>query len=109
MQRSDVTLIRARRARLRHGCGYALANAGHDTRAIQDWLGRPPIQHTVRYTGLAPDRLRSSGATRRPRSGCGPKLPCRFRVCAYLNRGNGLGRWGVSTRYCCSVHRVKPV
>jgi len=24
---------------LRHGCGYALANAGHDTRAIQDWLG----------------------------------------------------------------------
>ena len=21
---------------LRHGCGYALANAGHDTRAIQD-------------------------------------------------------------------------
>src|SRR5581483_4434283 len=24
---------------LRHGCGYALANAGHDTRRIQDWLG----------------------------------------------------------------------
>ena len=24
---------------LRHGCGYALANAGHDTRAIPDWLG----------------------------------------------------------------------
>jgi type 1 fimbriae regulatory protein FimE len=24
---------------LRHACGYALANAGHDTRAIQDWLG----------------------------------------------------------------------
>ena len=24
---------------LRHGCGYALANKGHDTRAIQDWLG----------------------------------------------------------------------
>jgi integrase len=23
---------------LRHGCGYALANAGDDTRAIQDWL-----------------------------------------------------------------------
>jgi integrase len=24
---------------LRHACGYALANAGHDTRALQDWLG----------------------------------------------------------------------
>ena len=24
---------------LRHACGYALANAGHDTRLIQDWLG----------------------------------------------------------------------
>ena len=30
---------------LRHGCGYALANAGHDTRAIQDWLGHRSIQH----------------------------------------------------------------
>ena len=28
---------------LRHGCGYALANAGHDTRAIQDWLGHRSI------------------------------------------------------------------
>jgi site-specific recombinase XerD len=24
---------------LRHACVYALANAGHDTRRIQDWLG----------------------------------------------------------------------
>jgi integrase len=29
--------------RLRHGCGYALANAGHDTRALQAWLG-PSVQ-----------------------------------------------------------------
>jgi integrase len=36
---------------LRHGCGYALANAGHDTRAIQAWMG-------VRYTELAPDRFK---------------------------------------------------
>jgi type 1 fimbriae regulatory protein FimB/type 1 fimbriae regulatory protein FimE len=35
---------------LRHGCGYALANQGHDTRALQDWLGHKSIQHTVRYT-----------------------------------------------------------
>jgi site-specific recombinase XerD len=42
---------------LRHACGYALANAGHDTRALQAWLGHKNIQHTVRYTELAPDRF----------------------------------------------------
>ena len=35
---------------LRHGCGYALASAGHDTRRMQSWLGHRSIQHTVRYT-----------------------------------------------------------
>src|SRR6516165_6410560 len=44
---------------LRHGCGYALANAGHDTRALQAWLGHKNIQHTVRYTELAPDRFKT--------------------------------------------------
>jgi site-specific recombinase XerD len=43
---------------LRHGCGYYLANAGHDTRSIQAWLGHNNIQHTVRYTDLAPDRFK---------------------------------------------------
>jgi len=43
---------------LRHACGYALANAGHDTRAIQDWLGHRSIQHTVRYTELNPARFK---------------------------------------------------
>jgi type 1 fimbriae regulatory protein FimB/type 1 fimbriae regulatory protein FimE len=38
---------------LRHGCGYALANAGHDTRRIQDWLGHRSIAHTTRYTQLS--------------------------------------------------------
>jgi integrase len=28
---------------LRHACGFALANAGHDTRALQAWLR--PSQH----------------------------------------------------------------
>jgi site-specific recombinase XerD len=37
---------------LRHAFGYALANAGHDTRRIQDWLGNRSIQHTTRYTQL---------------------------------------------------------
>ena len=44
---------------LRHGCGYALANAGHDTRALQLWLGHRNIQHTVRYTELSPTRFRN--------------------------------------------------
>jgi len=44
---------------LRHACGYALANAGHDTRALQAWLGHKNIQHTVRYIELAPDRFRN--------------------------------------------------
>ena len=43
---------------LRHGCGFALANAGHDTRALQAYLGHRNIQHTVRYTELAPDRFK---------------------------------------------------
>ncbi|PWT88728.1 MAG: integrase [Proteobacteria bacterium] len=43
---------------LRHACGFALANAGHDTRALQAYLGHANIQHTVRYTELAPDRFK---------------------------------------------------
>lgn len=43
---------------LRHACGFALANKGHDTRALQAFLGHRNIQHTVRYTELAPDRFR---------------------------------------------------
>jgi integrase len=43
---------------LRHACGYALANRGHDTRALQAYLGHKNIQHTVRYTELSPKRFR---------------------------------------------------
>lgn len=43
---------------LRHACGYALANKGHDTRALQGYLGHKNIQHTVRYTELAPTRFK---------------------------------------------------
>jgi type 1 fimbriae regulatory protein FimB/type 1 fimbriae regulatory protein FimE len=44
---------------LRHACGYYLALHGHDTRAIQAYLGHRSIEHTVRYTALAPDRFKS--------------------------------------------------
>lgn len=42
----------------RHACGFHLAKEGHDTRAIQGYLGHRNIQHTVRYTELSPDRYR---------------------------------------------------
>jgi integrase len=44
---------------LRHACGYALANAGRDTRSLQAYLGHSNIQHTVRYSELAPDRFKN--------------------------------------------------
>jgi site-specific recombinase XerD len=43
---------------LRHACGYKLANAGQDTRGIQDYLGHVNIQHTVRYTELSPTKFK---------------------------------------------------
>lgn len=42
---------------LRHACGFTLANRGHDTRAIQAYLGHKNIQHTVRYTELSSERF----------------------------------------------------
>jgi integrase len=44
---------------LRHACGYQLANRGVDTRSLQAYLGHRNIQHTVRYTELAPARFKN--------------------------------------------------
>jgi site-specific recombinase XerD len=44
---------------LRHSAGHMLANAGTDTRLIQDFLGHRDIRNTVRYTQLAAARLRA--------------------------------------------------
>ena len=43
---------------LRHACGFKLANDGVDTRSLQAYLGHRNIQHTVRYTELAPTRFK---------------------------------------------------
>jgi integrase len=43
---------------LRHSAGYKLAGDGHDTRAIQDYLGHRSISNTVRYTELSPTRFK---------------------------------------------------
>jgi integrase len=44
---------------LRHATGYTLANAGHDTRSLQAFLGHRNIQHTVRYTAMRADRFKN--------------------------------------------------
>jgi type 1 fimbriae regulatory protein FimB/type 1 fimbriae regulatory protein FimE len=43
---------------LRHATGYALANKGVDTRALQAYLGHKSIRRTVRYTELSPNRFK---------------------------------------------------
>lgn len=43
---------------LRHGTGYKLANDGRDLRTIQDFMGHRNVNHTVRYTELAPERFK---------------------------------------------------
>jgi site-specific recombinase XerD len=44
---------------LRHACRFALAAKGHDTRALQAYLGHKNIQHMVRYTELSPTRYKN--------------------------------------------------
>jgi len=44
---------------LRHACGYKLAHDGHDTRALQEWLGHSNIQNTTRYTELTSRRFKN--------------------------------------------------
>jgi len=43
---------------LRHSCGYKLANDNHNVRGIQDYLGHKQVQHTVRYSELAPTKFK---------------------------------------------------
>ena len=44
--------------KLRHSCGYTLADRGADTRLIQDYLGHRNIQNTVGYTTTNPARFK---------------------------------------------------
>jgi len=41
---------------LRHSTGFYLANNGHDTRAIQRYMGHANIKNTTMYTELSPKR-----------------------------------------------------
>ena len=52
---------------LRHSTGFYLANKGHDTRAIQGYLGHANIKNTVIYTVYCLIRdLMSFGMINRP-------------------------------------------
>ena len=53
--RRSILLMRL----LWHSTGYKLANDGHDTRALQHYMGHNNIMHTVRYTEMAPDRFKN--------------------------------------------------
>ena len=48
---------------LRHACGFALANEGHDTRALQAYLGHQNIQHTVATPSCRRHGSKISGKT----------------------------------------------
>jgi site-specific recombinase XerD len=54
---AGLTSLRVHPHMLRHATGFKLANDGHDTRAIQAWLGHKNRQHVVRYTEMAPNRF----------------------------------------------------
>jgi hypothetical protein len=54
--------IKAHPHMLRHACGYALANKGHDTPAIQGWLGHRSITSTA--VGFSPAPTGSRTASR---------------------------------------------
>jgi site-specific recombinase XerD len=43
---------------MRHACGFKLAAAGVDTRALQAYQGHRNIRLTVRYTELSPTRFK---------------------------------------------------
>ena len=50
---------------LRHACGYKLANDGHDTRALQHYLGHKNIQHTSATPSFHPTGSATSGEIRK--------------------------------------------
>ena len=56
-QAAGLTSLRVHPHMLRHATGFKLADDGHDTRAIQAWLGHKNRQHVVRYTEMAPNRF----------------------------------------------------
>jgi len=44
---------------LRHACGYKLANDGHPTLNLRDYMGHQNIQNTMRYAELSATKFRN--------------------------------------------------
>jgi hypothetical protein len=77
-------------------CGYKLANDGHDTRALQLYLGHRQIQHTVRYTACRRRvrRLPLAGLAKRPAQELrGAGCPC-CQLLARVHASGPTGRFG---------------
>ena len=45
---------------LRHSCGFALADRGHNLRLFQDYLGHRNPKHTAQYIRIAGSRIAGS-------------------------------------------------
>jgi len=54
---NKAKLERVHPHKLRHSCGYYLANEGVDLRTMQDYLGHRDPRHTVLYTRVAGRRF----------------------------------------------------
>jgi hypothetical protein len=89
---------------LRHACGYALANKGHDTRAIQGWLGHRSITSTAVYTALAPNRLRISGESEPLPTGSKMILPAK-RLALSFGALRGEQRWAIANPANATIRR----
>lgn len=44
---------------LRHACGYEMANAGRDLRAMMDYLGHRTVEQVIEYTRVNPSRFKN--------------------------------------------------
>jgi integrase len=62
---------------LRHACGYALANKGHDTRAIQGWLGHRNQHRSLHGLGAEPVQGFLAGLTQSNKGSRGSALAAR--------------------------------
>jgi len=99
--------LKAHAHMLRHACGYALANAGHDTRALQAYLGHRNIQNTViRGAGTRALRGVLAGlARRRSPGGVEPGLPCLATKTLTHSSRCGLGQ---GARFIWRTKQVNP-
>src|SRR3984885_3310841 len=55
---------------LRHACGYKLANDGHDTRAIQAYLGHRMNTLMANHAAISAGCAELRGSSRAPLGGC---------------------------------------